>query len=106
LRVKCGEWKEMRMSVEKTLTKRGHIEVDERSNALIVTDISDKLDQVDAMVRNLDTRTPQVEIGARRVEVDASATRDLGIDWGAHHLDLFDAGVGENVDVHAGDVTN
>ena len=98
--------KEMAKAVEKTMTKRGHIEVDERSNSLIVTDISDKLDQVDAMVRNLDTRTPQVEIVARLVDVDVSATRDLGISWGAHNLDLFDAGVTEHVDVRAADVTN
>jgi len=98
--------KEMARAVEKTMTKRGHIEVDERSNSLIVTDISDKLDQVDAMVRNLDTRTPQVEIVARLVDVDVSATRDLGISWGAHNLDLFDAGVTEHVDVRAADVTN
>ena len=97
--------KEMAKSVEKTMTKRGHIEVDERSNTLIVTDISDKLDQVDAMIRNLDTRTPQVEIVARLVDVDVSATRDLGIKWGLHNADLFDAGVTENVDVNANDVT-
>jgi type IV pilus assembly protein PilQ len=96
----------MSKSVEKTLTKRGHIEVDDRSNSLIVTDISDKLDQVDAMVRNLDTRTPQVEIVARLVDVDQGATRSLGIDWGAHGMDVFDAGVSENVDVHAADVSN
>jgi len=40
------------------------------------------------------------------VDVDVSATRDLGISWGVHNLDLFDAGVGENVDVKAADVTN
>jgi type IV pilus assembly protein PilQ len=98
--------KEMSKSVEKTLTKRGHIEVDERSNSLIVTDIEDRLDQVDAMVRNLDTRTPQVEIVARLVDVDVSATRDLGVSWGVHNLDLFDAGVAEHVDVTAADVSN
>jgi type IV pilus assembly protein PilQ len=98
--------KEMARSVEKTLTKRGHIEVDDRSNSLIVTDIADRLDQVDAMVRNLDTRTPQVEIVARLVDVDVSSTRDLGIQWGVHNLDLFDAGVSENVDINAADVTN
>ena len=106
LPVNYANAKEMSRSVEKTLTKRGHIEVDDRSNSIIVTDISDKLDQVDAMVRNLDTRTPQVEIVARLVDVDQSATRSLGIEWGAHQLDVFDAGVGENVDVHAADVTN
>jgi type IV pilus assembly protein PilQ len=106
LPVNYANAKEMSKSVEKTLTKRGHIEVDDRSNALIVTDIIDRLDQVDAMVRNLDTRTPQVEIVARLVDVDASATRDLGIQWGVHNLDLFDAGVSENVDIRAADVTN
>ena len=69
-----------------------------------MTDISDKLDQVDAMVRNLDTRTPQVEIVARLVDVDVSATRALGIDWSLHNLDLMDAGVSENIDVKAADV--
>jgi len=98
--------KEMARSVEKTLTKRGHIEVDDRSNSLIVTDIADRLDQVDAMVRNLDTRTPQVEIVARLVDVDVSSTRDLGIQWGVHNLDLFDAGVTEHVDINAADVSN
>jgi len=48
--------KEMSRSVEKTMTKRGHIEVDERSNTLIVTDIADKLDQVDAMIRTWTSR--------------------------------------------------
>jgi type IV pilus assembly protein PilQ len=106
LPVNYANSKEMSKSVEKTLTKRGHIEVDDRSNSLIVTDIGDRLDQVDAMVRSLDTRTPQVEIVARLVDVDASATRDLGIRWGVHNLDLFDAGVSENVDINAADVTN
>ncbi|HEY2924687.1 MAG TPA: AMIN domain-containing protein [Candidatus Eisenbacteria bacterium] len=106
LPVNYANSKEMSKSVEKTLTKRGHIEVDSRSNSLIVTDIGDRLDQVDAMVRSLDTRTPQVEIVARLVDVDVSATRDLGIHWGVHNMDLFDAGVSENVDINAADVTN
>ena len=104
LPVNYANSKEMAKSVEKTLTKRGHIEVDDRSNSLIVTDISDKLDQVDAMVRNLDTRTPQVEIVARLVDVDVSATRALGIEWGVHNMDIFQSGVSENVDVKAADV--
>lgn len=97
---------EMSKAVEKTLTKRGHIEVDKRTNALLVTDISDRLDQCEGMVRSLDTRTPQVEIVARLVDVDVSATRDLGIRWGLHNVDLGDAGVSENFDVNAADVTN
>lgn len=97
---------EMAKAVEKTLTKRGHIEVDKRTNALLVTDITERLDQCEGMVRSLDTRTPQVEIVARLVDVDVSATRDLGVRWGLHNVDLGDAGVSENFDVNAADVTS
>lgn len=97
---------EMGKAVEKTLTKRGHIEVDKRSNALLVTDIDERLDQAESMIRSLDTRTPQVEIVARLVDVDVTATRSLGIDWGVHNMDIFDAGVSENIDINAGDVSN
>lgn len=96
---------EMSKSVEKTMTKRGHIEVDKRSNSLVVTDIDERLDQAEAMVRSLDTKTPQVEIVARLVDVDVSTVRDLGVEWGAHNLDLFDGGVSENVDIKAADVS-
>jgi type IV pilus assembly protein PilQ len=96
---------EMAKAVEKTLTKRGHIEVDKRTNALLVTDIDERLDQAESMIRSLDTRTPQVEIVARLVDVDVSATRDLGIKWGLHNVDIMDAGVSEHFDVNAADVT-
>ncbi len=97
---------EMSKSVEKTLTKRGHIEVDKRSNSLLVTDIDERLDSAESMVRSLDTRTPQVEIVARLVDVDVSATRSLGVEWGAKNLDLLDAGVSEEIAVSARGVTN
>jgi type IV pilus assembly protein PilQ len=97
---------EMAKAVEKSLTKRGHIEVDKRSNALLVTDIDVRLDIAEGMIRSLDTRTPQVEIVARLVDVDVTATRSLGIDWGVHNVDLFDAGVSENIDINAADVNN
>jgi type IV pilus assembly protein PilQ len=96
---------EMSKAVEKTLTKRGHIEVDKRTNSLLVTDIDERLDQAESMIRSLDTRTPQVEIVARLVDVDVSATRALGIKWGLHGVDVFDAGVSENFDMTAADVS-
>ena len=97
---------EMAKAVEKSLTKRGHIEVDKRSNALLVTDIDDRLDMAEGMIRSLDTRTPQVEIVARLVDVDVTATRSLGIDWGVHNMDIFESGVSENIDINAADVNN
>ena len=95
---------EMSKAVEKTLTKRGHIEVDKRTNALLVTDIDDRLSQAESMIRSLDTRTPQVEIVARLVDVDRSASRSLGIDWALNNLDLGDAGAHEGIAVTPGQV--
>jgi type IV pilus assembly protein PilQ len=97
---------EMAKSVEKTLTKRGHIEVDSRTNSLVVTDIDDRLDQAESMIRSLDTRTPQVEIVARLVDVVVDATRQLGIDWNVNNLDIFDGGGHEALHVNPGQVPN
>jgi type IV pilus assembly protein PilQ len=96
---------EMSKSVEKTLTKRGHIEVDSRTNALLVTDIDERLDRAESMIRSLDTRTPQVEIVARLVDVDHTATRSLGINWNLTNVDLFDAGANEEVHVTPDPIT-
>jgi len=96
---------EMSKAVEKTLTKRGHIEVDARTNSLLVTDIDERLDRAESMIRSLDTRTPQVEIVARLVDVDHSASRSLGINWNLANLDLFDAGANEEVHITPDPIT-
>ena len=96
---------EMSKAVEKTLTKRGHIEVDARTNSLLVTDIEERLDRAEGMIRNLDTRTPQVEIVARLVDVDHTSTRSLGINWNLTNVDLFDAGANEEVHITPDPIT-
>ncbi len=104
LPVSYANAKEMGKTVEKTLTKRGHIEIDERTNSLLVTDIDERLDQAEGMIRSLDTRTPQVEIVARLVDVDHSVTTSLGINWSVNNVDLFDAGANEGISITPGDV--
>jgi len=96
---------EMSKAVEKTLTKRGHIEVDARTNSLLVSDIDERLDKAESMIRSLDTRTPQVEIVARLVDVDHTATRSLGINWNLTNVDVFDAGANEEVHITPDPIT-
>ncbi len=72
---------ELKSSVEKSLTKRGMIEVDQRTNSLVVTDIPGRLDSAVEMIQHLDSQTPQVEIVAKLVDVDARYSQDLGILW-------------------------
>lgn len=64
------------------LSPRGTVAVDERTNVLIARDVSGNLDQVEELVRSLDTQTPQVLIEARVVEATSRYLRDVGIQWG------------------------
>ena len=72
---------EMQAPLQPALSKRGSIQVERRTNSLIVTDLSSNLDNVVKMAMDLDSTTPQIEITAKLVDVDASALRGMGIEW-------------------------
>jgi type IV pilus assembly protein PilQ len=77
---------EVRMALEQMLTKRGMIDVDARTNTLLINDIPDQVAILKEMAENLDTMTPQVEINARLLDMDARATRELGISWSIDNI--------------------
>ena len=64
------------------LSPRGSIAVDERTNVMIVRDVAGNLNQIEELVRSLDTQTPQVLVEARIVEATSRYLRDVGIQWG------------------------
>jgi type IV pilus assembly protein PilQ len=64
------------------LSPRGSLAVDERTNVLIARDVAGNLNQIEELVRSLDTQTPQVLIEARVVEATSRYLRDVGIQWG------------------------
>ncbi|NOY53691.1 MAG: type IV pilus secretin PilQ [Deltaproteobacteria bacterium] len=68
--------------VKNILSDRGKIDMDERTNTLIVYDIAKNVDKIEALVERLDTRIPQVLIEARIVEVTNDFSKELGIQWG------------------------
>ncbi len=73
---------ELQARAKDLLSPRGTIAVDERTNVLIARDISGSLDNIEQLVRALDTQTPQVLIEARIVEATSRYQRDIGIQWG------------------------
>ncbi len=73
---------ELRPAVVKSLSERGFIEVDPRTNSLVVTDIPGRVEAAVEMVQHLDSQTPQIEIVAKMVDVDARYTQELGVLWG------------------------
>jgi type IV pilus assembly protein PilQ len=64
------------------LSARGQINVDVRTNTIIIRDLPNWLEKAKALIAELDTATPQVEIEARIVVTTRNFTRDLGIQWG------------------------
>jgi len=64
------------------LSKRGTVQVDPRTNTLIITDLPDRLDNAAALIQALDRAQPQVEIEARIVKTTKTYARALGIQWG------------------------
>ncbi len=69
--------------IQRRLSKRGSVEVDGRSNTLIVTDVKENIDAVRQLVTLLDQPEPQVEIETRIVIANRSFSRDLGVQLGA-----------------------
>ena len=77
---------ELSPRVQELLTSRGNVSVDERTNVLIVRDTVGNLDDIEELVRTLDTQTPQVLVEARIVEATSQYVRDVGIQWGGNVL--------------------
>ncbi|MEZ5307320.1 MAG: type IV pilus secretin PilQ [Pyrinomonadaceae bacterium] len=65
--------------VQKRLSRRGTIEVDGRSNTLIITDVQENIAALRKLVYYLDQPAPQVEIESRIVVATRNFTRDLGL---------------------------
>ncbi len=79
---------ELQKAIASVITKRGQVDYDDRTNTLIITDIESKLADAEAMAASLDTKTPQVEITAKLVDIDVSALRELGVRWGVRNLNI------------------
>ena len=79
-----GRASEIIASIEKMKSERGSINYDERTNTLIVTDISRRIDLMEGVIKKLDRTTPQVLIEAKIVETSFDNTENLGIDWLIH----------------------
>lgn len=69
---------------------QGTVIQDPRTNALIITDIPYNVNQIEKTIEKLDTKTPQVMIEAKIVEVTLDTRNMFGFRWGVddkeHHF--------------------
>jgi type IV pilus assembly protein PilQ len=68
--------------IKSALSQRGTVEVDTRSNTLIISDLQPSLDKAASLISTLDRPQPQVEIEARIVITNKSFRREVGAKLG------------------------
>jgi type IV pilus assembly protein PilQ len=76
---------EIKGVLEELLSPRGKIDIDERTNTIIVKDIHAVIVEAHDVVSKLDLATPQVSIEARIVEARTNFAKELGIQWGGRY---------------------
>jgi len=81
--VKYNVASEMKTAVKGLLSGRGSVDVDQRTNSLILRDLPENLVRVEELIGELDKETQQVKISAQLLEVESSFLREIGVDWRA-----------------------
>jgi type IV pilus assembly protein PilQ len=74
--------KDLVVTCKKFISMRGDVIADERTNAIIVTDVPSVIPTLDKLLTQLDRKTQQVEIEARVVAATRSFARDIGTQLG------------------------
>jgi type IV pilus assembly protein PilQ len=78
--------------VKSALSSRGQIQVDTRTNTLVITDLPDRLQTATALIGSLDRPEPQVEVEARIVQTTRDFARAIGVQWGLNGRMMPDIG--------------
>ena len=65
-----------------SLSSRGDVQIDLRTNTLIIRDLADRLQAASELIVALDRPQPQVEIEARIITINRNFAKELGISWG------------------------
>lgn len=81
VRLKFCDPEVMMDSVSPLLSPRGTIKVNPLVNALVINDLPGNLRKIEETIAALDTKTRQVMIEARILEVSVGTVDDLGIEW-------------------------
>ena len=82
---------DIRGMVSRLLSARGTVDVDKRTNTVIIKDIPSIVDEATALIKAIDTQTPQVLIEAKIVEANLDFSREFGVTWGFGAQPLNDA---------------
>ena len=75
---------DIKEKIEPVLTKSvGSIQVDERTNKILITDLKDRMGEIEKIISAFDAKSQQVLIDAKIIEITLTDEYRLGIDWEA-----------------------
>jgi type IV pilus assembly protein PilQ len=74
--------KDVVVTVKKFLSQRGDVVADDRTNAVVISDIPKVIPTIDRLLTQLDRKTQEVEIEARVVAATRQFARDIGTQFG------------------------
>jgi type IV pilus assembly protein PilQ len=83
INIKYNVADEMKTAVKGLLSARGSVDVDQRTNSLILRDLPENLERAVDMIGILDKETQQVKISAQLLEVESTFLREIGVNWRA-----------------------
>jgi type IV pilus assembly protein PilQ len=70
------------LETARIITEQGTVDVDERTNILIIKDDPKNIAEVQLVIADLDKPEPQVEIEAKIMQTNRDTARALGVQWG------------------------
>jgi type IV pilus assembly protein PilQ len=74
------------------LSKYGQVQVDTRTNTLIIADLPDQFPAIRELLKSLDRAEPQVEVEARIVQTTRDFAKAIGVQWGLNGRVMPDIG--------------
>ena len=74
-------------SLDSLRSSRGRINTDVTTNSLVITDTPDTIEKMEAVIKELDKRTPQVMIEALMMDVKIGNQEQMGINWSIASVD-------------------
>lgn len=80
------------------LSERGSVTIDQRTNTLLITDVAEKIVEIQELVTELDYAVKQVQIESRIVIASSEFAHELGVRFGVTYLHS-----GSNIGVIAAD---
>lgn len=92
LKIDNAHAEDLMKTVRPLLSDRGKVEIDQRTNSVVVRDVPNVVNKVSNLVTSLDRPTRQIKIAAQLVEVSTSALQEIGVDWTLNGTKVTESG--------------